>query len=212
MVLHELGRVCTSLGKQNLAAKYLNEALQIRQELAPNGSFFVSETLQHLGYLYRSGLDHRQAAKCFEDSLRILQQHLPRANGLLGQLHLDLGSALMDSGEYVKAGEQCDQAIRATEMLQVATRHLRVAECFKLRGNIHYAQNRYDEAEESWRKIFNRLQLHEKLTTEVPFESKIVLHNSLGDLSMVRGRYIDACQHFKDALNVGEQGGGCCER
>ncbi len=130
--------------EQALAAKYLEKAVSLQEELGQE--IELADSLNRLGVLYYYQGRHQKVEPLFSQSLGIRKR-------LLGENHLDVATSLSNLGvannylgKYTEAEPLLWQALGTFKRL-LGENHQAVAIALNNLANLYYSQNRYQEAE-----------------------------------------------------------------
>ncbi len=191
--LHFLGEVAWKRGDLEQMTEYSEQALEIRQELAP-GSLIVAQTLNNLGIVPLHRGDLERATDFFQRALDI-QQELAPGRPILGSSLANLGTVFFYQGDLDRATELLERSLEIKQTLEPES--LSVASSLQNLGGIALSRGDLDQA---LGFVESALEMRQKLVPDgLPVAQSL---NHLGLIAAKRGNWDRATDLFQRALDI----------
>jgi CHAT domain-containing protein/Tfp pilus assembly protein PilF len=179
-----------------MAEAYYNEALAIREKLAPD-SLAVATVLSSLGHVALDRNDPAKAGEYYSQVLAIREKLAPDSLSLAGTLN-NLGVAAKERGDLVKAETYYRQALTIKE--KAAPGSLDVADSLTNLGILAETHGNLASAEEFYSRA---LAIYE---IKAPGSSGVAWSlNNLGVVARNRGNLAKAEEYYRRALTIREK-------
>lgn len=191
--LNSLGRISGRRGDLANSEKYFQQALDIRQRLAP-GSLPVAQTLNNLGLLAQKRGGLARSDDYLRRALEIRENLVPDSLEIAINLN-NLGRNSEDRGDLDEAEALHLRALELRRKLSPGSRE--VAGSLNNLGNIAGQRGEFEKAE---RYQLEALQIRQRLAPDSPALAESL--NALGILSADRGDLITAEKYHLQALDI----------
>ncbi len=218
-----LGLLASREARHEEATKHHEEALRIRRDITgPGGedldAIQLSKSLNNLANVKRVAKEYDQATQLYEKALGLREQVFGRDHLLVGEVLFNLGVAMADRGDYARATDYLDRALRIEDALPERTG----AVLNRLLAMGVTALQAHTEEQEAGREARARehldraqryataiVELHGRLETKRPREMKaprrIFEYVFLARVHELRQEYQKAFDQLQAALHIHEQ-------
>ena len=191
--LHRLGEQAWDRREIRRAEAYLQDAVEIREELAPE-SLELAASLNRLGALARMLGDRPRAERCHRRALEIRQHLAPGSLEVAGSFN-NLGNVLFDEGDLDAAQDHFQHALEIKKNLVPGS--LDMANTLNNLGNIEWRRGELEQAREYLQRALTLYEKHPQASRHVAS----VLIN-LGRVATDRLEPDQAEDHYHQALKV----------
>jgi tetratricopeptide (TPR) repeat protein len=202
-VLNQKGRNLLRGGRFEEATPYAERVLEMQEKRLGKDHLDVTNSLDHLAYLYRETGRYDEAESFYKRALSIREKSVGVNHPSFALSLHHLGNLYRLVGKYAQAEDLLKQALEIQERV-IKKEHPDIALSFNTIGLLFISTGRYVEAEPLLKKA---LEIREKvLRKDHPDIARCI--NNLGWLYFLTGRYTEAEISYQKALEMRERESG----
>jgi eukaryotic-like serine/threonine-protein kinase len=180
------------------ARSHFRRALLLEEELLGQRHLSVARTLHNLGSMESELGDIETARPLLERALELRTESLGRHHPQVGSMHMVLGATHFFEGDFDQTHRHYQEALRIAEQ-SGGRNHPSTAEHGVTAGFAYLGLGRPDLAAPLAQRAVTVFEARSRSTPELAR----ALH-LMGDIATDEGRWEDAKQHYRDALEVRE--------
>lgn len=188
------GLIDWTIGNNEKAISYFNQALEIRKKLFGNNATSVAAIYNNLGLAY-TGIDLSEAIKYHQDALAIYQKNYPSNHPNLAIEYSNLGHILRKQGSFTDALTQFEKALKIWQE-RYSTAHPNKAYVYSAIAQVYLEQQEYRNAKETATKA---LEIYQKAYGE-KHPNTAACYTLLADIYSTERKYSRALAYLQSSL------------